>query len=219
MAYASLSVLYSRQLFFVNCFCCNQGDRCAKHVFSSFSCRILVVDDSEFDVEIISHALNKDGFNAVEIARDGVEALEKTRRMNPELVILNLHMPNLDGFGYCEQVRRDPTLARMPNIVQTALDAREAKLRALSCGVDDFLYKPVDPVELGLRAHIHLGRYFMLQDVNEMCTCLEMELNEAQAVIRRLQESGATPATILHYMNRRCEAMQAMTYISAAGGR
>ena len=138
---------------------------------------ILVVDDSQFSTRLITTALAKAGFNAIETAKDGMEAMEKTRHLKPELVILDIVMPKLDGFGYCEQVRKDLDLPRMPIIVQTMLEDRETKLRALSCGADDFLHKPLDADELVLRTRVHLERYFMLQDLNEMCLYLMLGWN------------------------------------------
>jgi DNA-binding response OmpR family regulator len=127
--------------------------------------------------------------------------------------MLDLKMPNLDGFGYCELVRKDHTLSRMPIIVQTSADDRETKIRALSCGVDDFLNKPFDPVELGLRARIHLSRYFMLQDANEMCIYLKWELEEAKSVMQRVQESNLSNVT-QYRLHRHYEALEAMSLIS-----
>ncbi|MFA4995305.1 MAG: response regulator [Bdellovibrionales bacterium] len=67
--------------------------------------RILVVDDSEFDRRLISTALKKAGFTNMMMADDGSDAVQKTFNYRPDLVLLDLHMPNLDGFGYCESVR------------------------------------------------------------------------------------------------------------------
>ncbi|MDE1901070.1 MAG: response regulator [Alphaproteobacteria bacterium] len=155
--------------------------------------RILVVDDSELSLRLIENSLIKKGFSRVDTARDGMEALDKTRNAIPDLVILDLVMPGMDGFAYCEQVRADGSLPRMPIIVQTAAEEREFKLRALSTGADDFLHKPVDQEELDLRVRLHLQRYFGMEDMHEVCDYLRMELEQAQKMIAHLQASNIHP--------------------------
>jgi DNA-binding response OmpR family regulator len=129
-------------------------------------------------------------------------------------VILDLQMPNLDGFDYCERVRADVELPRMPIIVETVNDQREAKLRALSCGADDFLLKPLDMEELGLRVSIHLDRYFMMQDIQNMCLYLKMEFGEMQRVIQRVEQTNAAPH-ILDALQHHCEVLETMTALPA----
>ncbi len=129
---------------------------------------ILVVDDSVFERRLISTALKKAGFNKIEGANDGVEALKKTYELRPDLVLLDLCMPNLDGFGYCEKVRADRQLLQMPIIVQTALEDRNSRLRALSSGANDFLLKPLDMDEVSLRICVHIENYFMLHQLKAL---------------------------------------------------
>lgn len=152
--------------------------------------RVLVVDDSAFQRHLISTALKKAGFNHIETAEDGAGALEKTYNFCPDIVLLDLQMPNLDGFGYCERVRNDGNLPRMPIIVQTVLEDRESRLRALSCGADDYLIKPIDIEELSLRMCLHVERYFMLQDMHDMCGYLKMEIDEAAELLANAEKQG-----------------------------
>jgi sigma-B regulation protein RsbU (phosphoserine phosphatase) len=157
--------------------------------------RILVVDDMKLNVKLICEFLKAAGYTNIATACDGIEALKETYRFEPDLVLLDIMMPNLDGFGYCEQIRNDTGAARMPIIMQTALDERDAKLRGLSCGADDFLPKPLDPDELILRVRIHLERYFMYQDIDQMRSYLKMELDQAKDTIKRLEDEKVGAAT------------------------
>lgn len=152
--------------------------------------RLLVVDDAPFNVKLICAKLAACGYTQIETAVDGVDALTKTYRMKPDLVLLDLMMPNMDGFTYCEHIRSDPTASHMPIIVQTALNDRETKLRALSVGADDFLNKPLDLDEVALRVHVHLERYFILQDLEDMRAYLKMELDQAQITIKALEKTA-----------------------------
>jgi phosphoserine phosphatase RsbU/P len=174
---------------------------------------ILVVDDMALNVQLISTALSKAGFCNIYSAENGEVALEKTRILNPDLVILDLLMPKVDGFGYCTTARNDPTIPYMPIIVQTMVSDRETKLRALSCGADDFLYKPLDPAELILRACIHLERYFMLQDIQNAHQCLKIELEDAQST-REEMEKASVPPFMINRLNRHYEVLEQMTCVS-----
>jgi len=184
-------------------------------VASRFShARILVVDDSVFDRRLILLALNKAGFNKVYAADDGADAVQKTYDLRPDLVLLDLNMPNLDGFGYCEMVRNDNSLPRMPIIVQTSMKNRQSWLRALSCGADDFLTKPLDMVELTLRICVHAERYFMLSDLENMCECLKMELDYAHGVRKDIEMSGLSVDEI-NALDRHYEVLEQIVCASS----
>ena len=157
------------------------------------SSKILVVDDADFNLKVICAKLNASGYTNVETAHDGYAAIEATHRMKPDLVLLDLMMPGLDGFGYMENIRADKNVVHMPIIVQTALKERETKIRALSCGADDFLNKPLDLEEVALRVYIHLERFFILQDLEVMRGQLNAELEQANETITRLK-SGISEA-------------------------
>ena len=129
--------------------------------------KVLVVDDEQYLRDFYQELLTQEGYD-VTTAVDGQKALEAVMTNPPQVILLDIMMPVLDGFGYCERIRSDSGAQRMPIIVQTALGDREDKLRALSCGADDFINKPIDREELILRVHVHLERYFMFQDNDEM---------------------------------------------------
>lgn len=174
--------------------------------------RILVVEDSHVSQEFVVRALAKAGFKKIETAEDGIIALNKTRQFAPDLVILDLMMPNLDGFGYCEQVRNDTDLPRMPIIVQTMLEDRKAKLRALSCGADDYLNKPIDADEINLRVCNQLKRYFAMLDSQEMCEYLKLELQHMRNIMQKFEKLTLEPQ-IVHTMLRHCEVLEEMTIL------
>jgi putative two-component system response regulator len=173
---------------------------------------ILVADDIEFNRRIIVNVLKKNGFNAIETAVDGRDALEKTYRLKPAIVLLDLIMPVLDGFTYCEHVRKDESFAFMPIIVQTASDERKDKLRALSCGADDFVYKPLDQSELVLRVCLHLQRQIMLSDMNDTRQYLAMELEQAHRLIRHLKQSPAQEKAVA-MLDEHCEVIKMISLL------
>jgi DNA-binding response OmpR family regulator len=177
--------------------------------------RILVVDDSVFERRLISIALKKAGFTRMMTADDGADAVQKTYDFHPDLVLLDLNMPNLDGFGYCEMVRKDTALLNMPIIVQTALEDRQSRLHALSCGADDFLTKPLDMAELTLRISVHVERYFMLRDMEAMCDYLKMEIDMVRGMRSDVEKSKFS---VSHKsdLDNHFEVLEQLAHLSAA---
>lgn len=111
------------------------------------SCRVLIVDDSDVLRKIVGFNLTKEGF-IVEEARDGVEALEKMESAKPDLVILDIMMPRLNGFEVLKRMRTDPELSDIPVIVLTAKGGEDDARTALQSGANGFLTKPFSPVKL-----------------------------------------------------------------------
>lgn len=106
--------------------------------------KILVVDDDAELVELVSFNLKQAGYS-VGTAADGVEALKKALSLMPDLIILDVMMPELDGFAVCEILRRDSTTASIPIIMLTALSSELGRMAGLGSGATDFLSKPFSP--------------------------------------------------------------------------
>lgn len=109
--------------------------------------KILVVEDDADLVELLRFNLKKAGF-AVGTAGDGIEALKKARSLIPDLVLLDLMLPELDGFAVCEVLRRDPALAHVPVIMLTALSSELARLAGIEAGANEYVVKPFSPKQL-----------------------------------------------------------------------
>jgi DNA-binding response OmpR family regulator len=103
--------------------------------------KILVVEDDADLVELLCFNLKKAGF-AIGTATDGVEALKKARSVVPDLILLDLMLPELDGFAVCEILRRDPATASIPVIMLTALSSELARFAGLESGANDYITKP-----------------------------------------------------------------------------
>jgi len=122
--------------------------------------RILVVDDEPTLVETIRYNLRREGHEVI-TATDGVQAIESARRDRPDLVILDLMLPKLDGFEVCRAIRRDQT---MPILMLTAKDDEVDKVVGLELGADDYMTKPFSMRELLARVRAMLRRVQMLRD-------------------------------------------------------
>lgn len=109
--------------------------------------RILVADDNPANVKLLEGLLGFHGYE-VEAALDGEAALASIRARVPDLLLLDVLMPGLDGYEVCRAVRSDPALAMLPVVMVTALEDREERVRGLEAGADDFLSKPLNPPEL-----------------------------------------------------------------------
>ncbi len=108
---------------------------------------ILVVDDDPLNVKLLAHKLPKDQYEAI-TAYDGKTAIERARADIPDLILLDIMMPELNGYEVTEILKSDPDTKDIPIILVTALDGTEDKLRGLEAGADEFLNKPVNTAEL-----------------------------------------------------------------------
>jgi DNA-binding response OmpR family regulator len=119
--------------------------------------RILVVDDEPEAVELVEFNLRQAGY-AVTTAADGAEALKKARSQTPDLIVLDVMLPEMDGFEVCKTLRLNPATAKIPIIMLTAKAAEIDRVLGLELGADDYLTKPFSPRELVLRIKKILAR-------------------------------------------------------------
>jgi CheY-like chemotaxis protein/class 3 adenylate cyclase len=120
------------------------------------SARILIVDDEPFNVDYLEQELESLGF-VTETATNGVEALERVAAAPPDLVLLDVMMPELDGITALRLLKDDPETRLIPVVLMTALNAVEDRVRGIEAGADDFLSKPVDDRELLARIRTSLS--------------------------------------------------------------
>jgi putative two-component system response regulator len=145
--------------------------------------KILVVDDNEINLRVMSVLLKHNGY-LFETAKDGIEALEKIRKSDYDLIFLDIMMPVMDGYEVCKNLKQDPLTQRIPVVMVTALADKESKLKGLDAGANDFLTKPVDGAELMARTR-NLLRIKELEDFlrhhNEL---LKAEVNKKTGELR-----------------------------------
>lgn len=118
---------------------------------------ILVVDDEEDIVELIGYNLKKEGFNVL-TAADGVQGVAKTRQYRPDAIVLDIMMPEMDGFEACRALRADPDTATIPVIFLTAKSGEIDEILGLELGADDYIQKPISPRLLVARVKSQLRR-------------------------------------------------------------
>jgi two-component system phosphate regulon response regulator PhoB len=115
--------------------------------FNAAMTTILVVDDEPSILELVRFTLEDADVRVVE-ASDGAEALILARRVKPDLVLLDVQMPRLDGLEVCRQLRREPAFGRTPIIMLTAAGQQADRDRGLGAGADEYLTKPFSPLAL-----------------------------------------------------------------------
>jgi response regulator RpfG family c-di-GMP phosphodiesterase len=121
---------------------------------------LLIVDDSESAIQALEALLLPLGHRTL-VARSGQEALEIARIEKPDMMLLDVMMPGMNGFEVCQAIRTDPETRDLPVVMVTALQDRESRITGLNVGADDFLSKPVDRLELRtrVRATLRADRY------------------------------------------------------------
>src|SRR3954469_17257939 len=111
---------------------------------------ILIVDDEPSGRETMAALLHTQGYQLV-FAAGGADALAQAAKLQPDLILLDVMMPEIDGFEVCRRLRAAPAVAEVPIVLVTALDDRGSRLKGIDAGADDFVTKPFDPAELRAR--------------------------------------------------------------------
>ena len=119
--------------------------------------KVLLVDDEDSLRKVVKDLLERDGYDVTE-ARDGVQALDQVDRVGPDIIVLDLNMPGLDGYGVLSHLRSRPATADIPVIVLTAKGDEDNEVRVFELGADDFLTKPFRARALSARLEAVLGR-------------------------------------------------------------
>jgi serine phosphatase RsbU (regulator of sigma subunit) len=121
---------------------------------------VLVVDDNEANRDVLSRRLRRQG-HSVEVAEHGLQALDMMRRQSFDLVLLDVMMPEMNGYQVLEELKTDPSLRHIPVIMISALDDIESVVRCIELGAEDYLYKPFNPVLLRARVSASLEKKWL----------------------------------------------------------
>jgi DNA-binding response OmpR family regulator len=152
--------------------------------------RILVVDDDPDNRAMISHFLTNWGY-AVEDAKNGKVALEKVKKNPPSLVLLDLEMPEMDGFETCEHLKTNPETEWIPVIIFTGLEKMPHRIRGFRHGADDYVVKTVEPDELRTRIDLvlkRMRRYANLAAAPVAAEAPEPIIEAAEVVVEAVSE-------------------------------
>ena len=169
---------------------------------------ILIVDDEPANRELLKVMLASEGFLLL-TAASGEEALAIAARQPPDLILLDVMMPGMDGYEVAGKIKGPPATSSVPVIMITAMDDRNAKMLGLSAGVEDFLTKPVDRAELSVRVR-NLLRLKMYGDKLRGTLAALESANIAAAVA--LEEAGEARLMAEHANNAKSQFLRAMSH-------
>lgn len=154
--------------------------------------RILIVDDEPRFLRLIEANLQTEGFEIIK-AKDGKQAVEATVSQRPDLILLDVMMPEMDGFQACERIRE---FSNVPIIMLTAKGEEDQRIKGLNLGADDYVVKPFSAGELLARVRSVLRRAHAAQDTGEaMFTRGDLQIDFAQAEVRLAGEPIGLSAT------------------------
>jgi sigma-B regulation protein RsbU (phosphoserine phosphatase) len=147
---------------------------------------ILVVDDDRLARQVLKLLLEPEGYHLV-FAESGREALQLARPLRPDLVLLDVELPDIQGYEVCRQIRSDPVLDKVPVIMVTALSHRDARIQGIEAGADDFISKPFDHLELlaRVRTITRLNRYRRMQEGQRLAHQIEMAATIQELLLPR----------------------------------
>src|SRR5210317_1185664 len=158
------------------------------------SSKILVVDDEADIVEFILYNLEKEGYT-VQSAHNGLEAVEKASSFRPDLIVLDVMMPQLDGIEACRKIRENPELSNTFIMFLTARDEEYSEIAGFDAGGDDYVFKPIKPRALLSRVNAIMKRKNAQQesDVAEVLNHGDLEVNPNEYLVKLGDKSMTLP--------------------------
>jgi class 3 adenylate cyclase len=156
--------------------------------------KVLVVDDTPQNVKLLADLLSVKGY-AVVTAASGPEALDKVEAERPDIVLLDVMMPQMSGYEVCKRIRDNPATGILPVVMVTALDPSQERIKGLEAGADDFLTKPVNHAEL-------LARVRSLVRVKQLYDTVQLQAGQLAELNKNLEQRVQDQVNQLDRMGR-----------------
>ncbi|MBD3226279.1 MAG: response regulator [Caldithrix sp.] len=145
--------------------------------------KVLIVDDNKENLDLLAYFLKPQNYQIL-TAMNGAEALEKVESEDPDIILLDIMLPKMDGFQVCERVKKNPDTMFIPIIMITALKELKDKIRSLEAGADDFISKPFESVELLTRVKSLLR----IKKYQDELTIKNRQLKEQNRALERMDQ-------------------------------
>lgn len=166
---------------------------------------ILVVDDEQDLLDLIEYNLKKEGYKVIK-AENGLEGIKAAREHRPNLVLLDIMMPKMDGIETCEQLRADPELKHIPIIFLTARSDEKTEIEGLDKGADDFITKPISTTKLLSRINAVLRRFEDTEEEEQVLEVHDLKIDKDRYIVTREEEEFQLPRKefeLLYYLASR----------------
>lgn len=170
---------------------------------------ILLVDDLPVNLGVVVDSLEREGYDVL-VAQDGEEALQRARAVMPDLVLLDVMMPGIDGFEVCRRLKADTRTRHIPVIFMTSLNSQEEKVTGFEVGGVDYITKPLQIEEMNARVGTHLELRAMQQRLEEKNVKLQHEIAERKQAEISLQKSFEQIAELNGYLKAQTTQLEAM---------
>ena len=145
--------------------------------------KVLVIEDNPSTQTVLGRLLNLINITDISFAADGVEGLKQALEIKPDLIILDITMPRMDGYEVIQHLKDNKETNTIPVLIQTASDNRETREKTFRAGATDFITKPINPLEFFSRVRVHLENRLLVRNLSNQLTQIETELHAA----RRMQ--------------------------------
>lgn len=150
--------------------------------------RVLIVDDSPTNLGVLLNYLEYAGFRVL-VAESGESALKRVHYVMPDIILLDVMMPGMDGFETCRRLKQETGIGQIPVIFMTALNDTEDKVRGFELGAVDYVTKPLQHAEVLARIRTHLAIHTLQAELAQKNSWLEQEMAEKQQLIAELKEA------------------------------
>jgi putative two-component system response regulator len=175
------------------------GPSCPSAGPKKAAAKIMIVDDEPINIMVVKKYLETAGFANLASTSDSRQAFAEICRERPDVLLLDIMMPHVDGLEILRQVRAERRVAQLPVIILTAVDDRQVKAAALELGATDFLTKPVDPMELVPRVRNSLAIKTYQDDLARQAQALEHQVQQ------RTEELAVSRLDVIHCLGRAAE--------------
>lgn len=163
---------------------------------------ILVVDDEQDLLDLIEYNLRQEGYNVLK-AENGKDGIQMAKEHMPDLVLLDIMMPQMDGIEVCDRMREDSTLSHIPIIFLTARSDEKTEIEGLNKGADDFITKPISTTKLVSRIKAVLRRFEETEEKVQKLSVHDLEIDKDRYIVTRGEDEFQLPRKefeLLYYL-------------------
>lgn len=163
---------------------------------------ILVVDDEQDLLDLIEYNLRQEGYDVLK-AENGKDGIQMAKEHMPDLVLLDIMMPQMDGIEVCDRMREDSTLSHIPIIFLTARSDEKTEIEGLNKGADDFITKPISTTKLVSRIKAVLRRFEETEEKVQKLSVHDLEIDKDRYIVTRGEEEFQLPRKefeLLYYL-------------------